>query len=74
MLANEHLQTNLSGNEAKQIVGDLLSAGMSSGKVAKSKTIIKLLQNLDTITVNKQTGEYKSEEEALHQIAIYMTR
>ena len=60
MLANEHLQTNLSGNEVKQIVEELLSAGMSSGKVEKSKTIIKLLQNSDTITVDKQTGRIQS--------------
>ena len=55
MLANEHLQMNLSGNEVKQILEELLSAGMSSVKVEKSKTIIKLLQNSDTITVDKQT-------------------
>ena len=57
MITREHHQTNVSANEANQILEELTLAGLSSGKIEKSKTIIKLLQNSTTVTIDKHTGK-----------------
>ena len=60
MITREHHQTNLSADEANQILEELTLAGLSSGKIDKSKTIIKLLQNSTTVTIDKHTGKIQS--------------
>ena len=60
MITREHHQTNLSADEANQILDELTLAGLSSGKIEKSKTIIKLLQNSTTVTIDKHTGKIQS--------------
>ena len=60
MISREHQQYNLSADEANEIVEELLSTGLSSGKVEKTKAIIKLLQNSKTIAIDKQTGKLQN--------------
>ena len=60
MIAREHQQNNLSSDEANEIVEQLLSTGLSSGKIEKSKAIIKLLQKSETIAIDKQTGKLQN--------------
>ena len=57
IIAREHQQNNLSSDEATEIVEQLLSTGLSSGKIEKLKAIIKLLQKSETIAIDKQTGK-----------------
>ena len=57
MITREHHQTNVSADEANQILEELTLTGLSSGKIEKSKTIIKLLQNSTTVTTDKHTGK-----------------
>ena len=65
MITREHHQTNVSADEANQILEleELTLAGLSSGKIEKSKTIIKLLQNSTTVTIDKHTGKIQSKTE-----------
>ena len=60
MVAREHQQNNLSSDEANEIVEQLLSTGLTSGKIEKSKAIIKLLQKSETIAIDKQTGKLQN--------------
>ena len=60
MITREHHQTNVSADEANQILEELTLAGLSSGKIEKSKTIIKLLQNSTTVAIDKHTGKIQS--------------
>ena len=60
MITREHHQTNLSVDEVNQILEELTLAGLSSGKTERSKTIIKLLQNSTTVTIDMHTGKIQS--------------
>ena len=60
MIPREHQQNNLISDEANEIVEQLLSTGLSSGKIEKSKAIIKLLQKSETIAIDKQTGKLQN--------------
>ena len=60
MIARKHQQNNLSSDEANEIVEQLLSTGLSSGKIEKSKAIIKLLQKSETTAIDKQKGKLQN--------------
>ena len=59
-MIREYHQTKFSADEANQILEELTLAGLSSGKIEKSKTIIKLLQNSTTVTIDKHTCKIQS--------------
>ena len=73
MITREHHQTNLSADEANQILEELTLAGVSSGKIERSKTIIKLVQTQQPLQLISIQAKFKAKLEDLHLTAICLS-
>ena len=58
---NSKHPSNLSDNQIQCVTDELLKAGLSGGKIERSKTILTFLSKSNIITVNQSTGKLHCE-------------